>query len=46
MITFPALKKRLDYILVSDDFEFVTYRVIKDMVSDHLGVVSEIRKKI
>ena len=46
MITFPALKKRLDYILISDDFEFVTYKVIKDIVSDHLGVISEIRKKI
>lgn len=46
MITFPALGKRLDYILISQDFEFITYKVIEDIVSDHLGVISEIRKKI
>ncbi|MCK5311674.1 MAG: endonuclease/exonuclease/phosphatase family protein [Desulfobacteraceae bacterium] len=46
MITFPALKKRLDYILISKDFEFTTYKVIEDIVSDHLGVITEIRKKI
>ena len=45
MITFPVLKKRLDYILISKDFEFISYKVIEDIVSDHLGVISEIRKK-
>ncbi|MCD4743654.1 MAG: endonuclease/exonuclease/phosphatase family protein [Desulfobacteraceae bacterium] len=46
MTTFPKLKKRLDYILISQDFEFITYKVAKDIVSDHLGVVSEIREKM
>ena len=46
MITFLKLNKRLDYILISQDLEFVSYQVIEDIVSDHLGVISEIRKKI
>ncbi|MCP3901317.1 MAG: hypothetical protein GY707_16555 [Desulfobacteraceae bacterium] len=46
MITFPKLEKRLDYILISHDLEFISYKVVKDIVSDHFGVVSEIRKKI
>lgn len=43
MITFPALKKQLDYILISKGFEFVKYKVVKDIVSDHFGVISEIK---
>ncbi len=45
MITFPALNKRVDYILISRNFEFISYRVLKDIVSDHLGVICEIKKK-
>lgn len=45
MITFPFSKKRLDWILLSKEFEFVSYKVIPDIVSDHLGVIAEIRKK-
>ena len=45
IITFPSLEKRLDWILISHEFEFITYKVIPDIVSDHLGVISEIRIK-
>lgn len=36
--TFPAFDKRLDWILVSPEFEFQSYQVIPDVVSDHRGV--------
>ena len=44
-ITFPILKKRIDFILISNEFEFVTYEVLPDVVSDHLGVISKIKIK-
>jgi endonuclease/exonuclease/phosphatase family metal-dependent hydrolase len=43
MPTFPTLGARLDWILVSREFEFVRYEVVPDTVSDHLGVVADIR---
>lgn len=43
LATFPAFGSRLDWILVSDELEFVDYRVLPDPVSDHLGVVAELR---
>ena len=36
--------KRLDWILISVDLEFIRYAVLPDVVSDHLGVVAEIGK--
>lgn len=36
--------KRLDWILISQDLEFVSYEVLPDRVSDHLAVVAEIRR--
>lgn len=44
-ITFPILKKRIDYILISNEFEFVTCKVLPDVVSDHLGVIAKIKIK-
>jgi endonuclease/exonuclease/phosphatase family metal-dependent hydrolase len=41
--TFPKLDRRLDWILISRELGFVTYRVVPDIVSDHLGVVAELR---
>lgn len=35
--------KRLDWILVSDDLEFVSYSVLPEVLSDHLAVVAEIK---
>jgi endonuclease/exonuclease/phosphatase family metal-dependent hydrolase len=34
--------ERIDWILISDHFEFHSYRVLPDIVSDHLPVVAEI----
>jgi len=43
--TFPAWRPlvRLDWILVSPELEFVRYRTLEDRLSDHLGVVAELR---
>ncbi len=41
--TFPRLGRRLDWILVSHELEFVSHRVLEDPVSDHRAVVAEIR---
>lgn len=43
MDTFPPGRRRLDWILVSRELEFSSYKVLPDAVSDHLGVVSELR---
>lgn len=45
LVTFPGTGGRLDWILISPEFEFVSYRVVPDILSDHRAVVSEIRKK-
>ncbi|MBN2255336.1 MAG: endonuclease/exonuclease/phosphatase family protein [Deltaproteobacteria bacterium] len=45
MITFPKSNRRLDWILVSSDFEFVTCNVIGDTLSDHQGVIADVRLK-
>lgn len=37
--------KRLDWILISKDLEFVNYRVLPETLSDHAMVLSEIRFK-
>lgn len=40
--TFPFSGKRLDWILISPELEFRDYRVVPDVLSDHLGVVASI----
>jgi endonuclease/exonuclease/phosphatase family metal-dependent hydrolase len=40
--TFPAFGERLDWILVSSELKFRSYRVLADVVSDHRGVVAEL----
>ncbi len=42
LVTFPKHQRRLDWILVSPEFSFRSYRVVETAVSDHLGVVSDI----
>ena len=42
LVTFPKFNERLDWILVSREFDFVSYKVLPDPVSDHLGVVAEL----
>lgn len=43
--TFPAASpaRRLDWILASPELEFVSYRPVEAYLSDHLGVVAEVR---
>lgn len=45
MNTYPLLKKRLDWILISPELEFVEYKVLADTLSDHLGVICEVKKR-
>ena len=40
--TFDRFGKRLDWILLSPELEFVSYHVLPDAVSDHRAVVSDI----
>ena len=40
--TFPAFGERLDWILISPELQYRSYRVIPDVVSDHRGVVAEL----
>lgn len=40
--TFPTFGERLDWILVSKEISFRSYRVIPDTVSDHHGVIAEL----
>jgi endonuclease/exonuclease/phosphatase family metal-dependent hydrolase len=40
MATFPETGKRLDWILISPPLEFLEYRTLPDVVSDHRGVVA------
>jgi len=37
--------RRLDWILISSDLEFISYKVLPDVVSDHQAVVAEIGMK-
>lgn len=47
MLTYHAAKltKRIDWILISPELEFVSYGVWPDKVSDHLGVTAKVRWK-
>ncbi|HLE84384.1 MAG TPA: endonuclease/exonuclease/phosphatase family protein [Thermoanaerobaculia bacterium] len=43
--TYPAgsPSRRLDWILASPELEFISYRAVEATLSDHLGVVAELR---
>lgn len=43
LITFPALHKRIDFILVSKEFKISEYRVLPEVVSDHRAVLARLR---
>ena len=43
MDTFPKLSRRLDWVLISPELEFISYRVLPDVVSDHRAVVAEVQ---
>jgi len=42
LATYPSGNKRLDWILISDTLEFISYEVLPDVLSDHKAVVAEI----
>jgi endonuclease/exonuclease/phosphatase family metal-dependent hydrolase len=43
--TFPSWRPliRLDWILVSEELDFASYDTLPDRLSDHLGVVADVR---
>lgn len=43
MISFPNNGRRLDWIMISREFEFVDYRTLPDVLSDHRAVVATVR---
>jgi endonuclease/exonuclease/phosphatase family metal-dependent hydrolase len=43
LYTFPRFKKRFDWIFIPQDFSFSNYRVFKDALSDHYGILSDIK---
>lgn len=42
LVTFPKMGTRLDWVLVSQEFEFLNHKVIEDVVSDHHAVIVEV----
>ncbi len=40
--TYPSGNKRLDWILISESLEFISYKVLPDVLSDHKAIVAEI----
>ena len=42
LITFPNHKKRYDWVLISQELEYLSHKIVDDHVSDHLAVVVEI----
>ena len=45
-VTFPKTKKELDWILISDSLEFLSYQVLPYKMSDHRAIAATIRPKI
>ena len=43
LMTFPRLRRRLDWILISKEFDFVNYEVWSGLSSDHLAVRAEVK---
>jgi endonuclease/exonuclease/phosphatase family metal-dependent hydrolase len=43
MTTFPTLGTRLDWVLISPELEFAGYQTLTSTLSDHLGVVAELK---
>ena len=40
--TFPLTNKRIDWILISREMDFLSYQVLPDSVSDHKGVLAQL----
>ena len=46
LVTYHRFNKRLDWILISEEMEFVSYKVIPDELSDHNATVAKIKINI
>jgi endonuclease/exonuclease/phosphatase family metal-dependent hydrolase len=42
LVTFPTMGKRLDWVLVSREFNIISHQVLEDPVSDHQPVIVEV----
>jgi endonuclease/exonuclease/phosphatase family metal-dependent hydrolase len=42
---YPSSGRRLDWVLISDDLEFLNHEILPHMVSDHHAVVADIGLK-
>ncbi len=42
LVTHPASERRLDWILLSDELVFRSYRTLRDPLSDHLAVMADV----
>ena len=42
-VTFPKTNQRLDWIFISKQLKFTSYRVLKDRLSDHRAVIADIQ---
>ncbi len=40
--TFPMTNKRIDWIMISREMDFLNYQVLPDSVSDHKGVLADL----
>jgi endonuclease/exonuclease/phosphatase family metal-dependent hydrolase len=45
MATYRSSGRRLDWMLISDDLEFLSHAVLPEVVSDHQAVVADVRLK-
>jgi endonuclease/exonuclease/phosphatase family metal-dependent hydrolase len=43
MRTYVSRDRRFDWIMISNELEFVSYKVLPDIISDHLAVVAEVK---
>lgn len=43
MQTYVSRDRRFDWVLISSELEFVSYKVLPDIISDHLAVVAEVK---
>ncbi len=44
--TFRFTKKRLDWILVPEEIQFLSYRHLDDILSDHMAIVADLSIKV
>lgn len=45
MPTYPRMQRRLDYVLISAEFTFQSYRTLNVSLSDHLPIIADVALK-